>query len=86
MKFLANKGDAANLFIQVRLVAQEPAPAEVKVLGFYDISRAHIHSPARSIIVIKVPRDDDECKSGYAVLDATMYGTKDAAPVIRCCK
>ena len=29
--------------------------------------------------MIKVPRADDECKSGYAVLDNAMYGTKDAA-------
>ena len=44
-----------------------------------DISRAHFHSPARRTIVIKVPREDDECASGYAVLDNAMYGTKDAA-------
>ena len=29
--------------------------------------------------VIKVPREDDECTSGYAVLDKAMFGTKDAA-------
>ena len=29
--------------------------------------------------MIKVPREDDECTSGYAVLDKAMYGTKDAA-------
>ena len=27
----------------------------------------------------KVPRKDDECTSGYAVLDKAMCGTKDAA-------
>ena len=53
--------------------------AEEKVLGFYDISRAYFHSPARRTIVIKVPREDDECTSGYAVLDKAMCGTKDAA-------
>ena len=41
--------------------------------------KAHFHSPARRTIVIKVPREDDECTSGYAVLDNAMYGTKDAA-------
>ena len=66
-----NKGDAANLFIRARQV--------VKVLGFYDISGAHFHSPARRTIVIKVPREDDEFTSGYAVLDKAMYETKDAA-------
>ena len=29
------------------------APAEGKVLGFYDIRRAHLHSPARCTIVMK---------------------------------
>ena len=55
------------------------APAEEKVLGFYDISRAHFHSLARRTIVIRVPREDDECTSGYAVLDKALYGTKNAA-------
>ena len=55
------------------------APAEEKVLGLCDISRAHFHSPARRRIVIKVPREDDECTSGCAVLDKAMYGTKGAA-------
>ena len=55
------------------------ALAEEKVLGFYDISRAHFHSPARRTIVIKVPREDGVKKSGYAVLDKAMYGTQDAA-------
>ena len=51
----------------------------MKVLGFYEISRAHFHNLARRTVVIKVPREDDECKNGYAVLDKAMYGTKDAA-------
>ena len=53
--------------------------AEEKVLGFYDISRAHFHRPARCTIVIKVPREDDECTSGHAVLGKATHGTKDAA-------
>ena len=55
------------------------APAEEKVLGFCDVNGAHFHSLARRTIVIKVPREDDECTSGYEVLDKAMYGTKDAA-------
>ena len=54
-------------------------PAEEKVLGLYDICRANFQSLARRTIVIKVPREDDECTSGYAVLDDAMYGTNDAA-------
>ena len=38
--------------------------ADEKVLGFYDISRAHFHSPARGTMVIKVPKEDDDCVSG----------------------
>ena len=29
--------------------------------------------------MIKVSREDDECTSGYVVLDKAMHGTKDAA-------
>ena len=54
-------------------------PADERVLGFYDISRAHFHSKARRKIVIRVPREDDRCASGYALLDKSMYGAKDAA-------
>ena len=43
-------------------------------------TRTKVNSPARRAIVIKVPREDDECTSGCAVLDKAMYGTKDAAP------
>ena len=46
-----------------------------KVLRFYDISRAHVQGLARRTIVIKVPREDDECKSGSAVLDKAIDGT-----------
>ena len=61
------------------MIGNQRAPADVKVLGFCDINRAHFHSLARHTIVIKLPRADDECKSGYAVLDNATYGTKDAA-------
>ena len=64
------------------ITGKRRTPAEEKVLVFYDIKRAHFHSPARRTIVIKVPKEDDECVSGYAVLDKAMYGTKDAA---QCC-
>ena len=49
-----------------------------KVRGIYDISRAYHHSPARRTIVVKIPREDDECKRGDAVLDKTVR-TSDAA-------
>ena len=56
----------------------QPASTCCSKKFFYDICRAHVHSPARRTFMIKVPREEDECKSGYAVLDKAMYGTKDA--------
>ena len=53
--------------------------SETAVLGFYDISRAHFHSAARRKIVIRTPPEDTGCPSGFALLDKSMYGTKDAA-------
>ena len=86
-----NSCDAASTFIRAMLVAQETkrvseltpedtsSTFEEKVLGFCDISGAHFHSLARRTIVIKVPREDDECTSCCAVLDKAMKGTKDVA-------
>ena len=61
------------------MTGERRKPAEALVLGFYDISRAHFHSKARRQIAIRVPKEDDQCSSGYAILDKSMYGTKDAA-------
>ena len=49
------------------------------VLGFFDISRAHFHSPVRRQVVIRVPKEDGSITSGLAILGRAMYGTKDAA-------
>ena len=38
------------------LTGKRRTPAEEKVLGFYDISRAHFHSPASRRIVMKVQK------------------------------
>ena len=53
--------------------------SETAVLGFYDISRAHFHSAARRKTVIRTPLEDTGYPSGFALLDESMYGTKDAA-------
>ena len=63
------------------MTGRRRTPAEEKVLGFYDIGRAPFHSLARGTIVIKVPREDDECTSGYAVLDKAMHGTAQCSNV-----
>ena len=61
------------------MTGKRRALVEGQVLGLCDIRRAYFHIPARRTIVINVPREDDECTSGYAVLDKAMCGTKDAA-------
>ena len=60
--------------------------AEEKVLGFYHISRAHFHSLARRTIVIKMPREDDECTRGYAVLDKGHVWNEGCCTVLRRCE
>ena len=37
------------------------APADVKVLGFYDISGAHLHGPTRRTIIVVTPCEDHGC-------------------------
>ena len=57
------------------MTGDQQATADVKDQGFHDISQAHFHSPARRTIVIKVSRENDDCKSGYAVLQCTERKT-----------
>ena len=54
------------------------AQAEM-VNAFFDISRAHFHSPVRRKVAIRVPQGDPSCPSGVAMLNRAKYGTKDAA-------
>ena len=48
-------------------------------MGFFDVSRAHFHSPARRLLVVRVPKEDTTVGTGVAGLTKAMYGTKDAA-------
>ena len=52
---------------------------EEMVIGLFDISRAHFHSPVRRKVAIRVPHGDLSCPSGVAMLNRAMCGTKDAA-------
>ena len=52
---------------------------DMRVVGFYDISRAHFHAPARRDIFIRTPMEDTENKTGLGKLLQSMYGTRDAA-------
>ena len=50
-----------------------------KVLGVYDVSRAHFHSPAKRTLYVKTLPEDVDNKIGIAKLLKAMYGSKDAA-------
>ena len=53
-------------------------PQDELVIAFFDISRAHFHSPVRRKVAIRM-HGDPSCPSGIAMLNGAMYGTKDAA-------
>jgi hypothetical protein len=54
-------------------------PSAQRVLGFYDISRAHFHSPVRRRLYVVPPPEDTSIDTGVARLCKAMYGTRDAA-------
>ena len=53
-------------------------PQHELVIAFFDISRAHFHSPVRRKVAIRM-QGDPSCTSGIAMLNRAIYGTKDAA-------
>ena len=53
-------------------------PQDELVIAFFDISRAHFHSPVRRKVAIRM-QGDPLCPSGIATLNRASYGTKDAA-------
>ncbi len=53
--------------------------AQMRLLGFYDISRAHFHAPVRRNVHVVPPKEDHYIKTGLAKLLRSMYGTRDAA-------
>ena len=53
-------------------------PQDELVMAFFDISRAHFHSPVRRKVAIRM-HGDPSFPSGIAMLKRAMYGTKDAA-------
>ena len=71
--------EALRFMLSKSMTGPRQTGAATKVLGFFDISRAHFHSPARRRIIIKTPREDGSCTSGFGRLLVAMYGTKDAA-------
>ena len=53
-------------------------PQDELVIAFFDISKAHFHSPVRRKVAIRM-QGDPSCPSGIAMLSRAMYGTKDTA-------
>ena len=74
--------ESLKVMLSRSLTGKQRTPAEENVLEFSNISRAHVHNPARRTIVIKVPREDDECMSGYAK-QCTERRTLHSASMLR---
>ena len=71
--------ESVRMLISVAMSGQVGTKREdQRVLGFYDVSRAHFHSPVRRPIFVKPPPEDTSIKSGVARLLKAMYGTRDA--------
>ena len=72
--------EALRLLISLMMCGEKQLHSQnMRVLGFYDISRAHFHAPARRKVYIIPPKEDTEIKTGIARLLQSMYGTRDAA-------
>ena len=72
--------EALKLLFAMSMSGQLGVPEKSRrVLGFYDISRAHFHSPARRELFVVPPPEDTTIKTGVARLCKAMYGTRDAA-------
>ena len=57
---------------------RESSAKQRRILGFYDASRAHFHSPAKRRMYVKTLPEDTRVTTGIARLLKAMYGGKDA--------
>ena len=65
--------------VSMSMSGQQGVPMRArKVLGFYDVSRAHFHSPAKRRMYVKTLPEDKTIQSGIARLLKAMYGGRDA--------
>ncbi len=54
-----------------------------RVVGFLDISRAHLHSPARRAIYVRACKEHVDCPEGHCWrLLKAMYGLQDAGAAV----
>jgi hypothetical protein len=51
-------------------------------LDFHDVRKAHLNGLSRRNVVISLPK---ECGGGYAILERTLYGTREAAAAWESC-
>ena len=65
--------------VSCAMTGQQDMPHRLRrVLGFYDVSRAHFHSPAKRRMYVKTLPEDTSVKTGVARLLKAMYGSRDA--------
>ena len=71
--------EGLRLLVSLAMTGQVGVAAQARrVLGFYDVSRAHFHFPAKREMWVKVLPEDPDIKSGVAKLLKAMYGGRDA--------
>ena len=72
--------EGLRLLFSMAMTGDVRTPAKNRrVLGFYDVSRAHFHSPAKRVMYVKTLPEDTSIKTGIAKMLKAMYGGKDAA-------
>ena len=71
--------EGLRLMISMAMTGQKGIPLkDRKVLAFYDVSRAHFHSPAKRLMFVKTLKGDTSIKSGIARMLKAMYCGRDA--------
>lgn len=71
--------EGLRVLCSLAMTGQQGVPLEDrKVIGIYDVSRAHWHSPAKRRMYVKVVPEDTSISTGIARLNKAMYGGRDA--------
>lgn len=72
--------ESLRFLCSLMMSCEEVRREEKLVMGFFDISRAHFHSPCLRDVFIRLPDEDPEKMEGLCgKLRQSMYGTRDAA-------
>ena len=71
--------EGLRMMVSLAMSGQQGVPLkDRKVLAFYDVSRAHFHSPAKRLMFVKTLPEDTYIRSGIAKMLKAMYGSRDA--------